>query len=225
MMVLRKFFLILVCFLFLLSCGQNTKNVKNENTQADSIPQERRIFALGDSLTAGYGLELEDAYPAQLESKLTAAWYRYKVVNAGVSGNTSAELLARIEWTLTDANPEDIVILVIGGNDGLRGLPISDLKKNILSMIEIIQAKELTLVLAGMQIPPNLGLAYARDFKNVYSEIVAEVSDIYFLEFFLEDVAAVRKYNLPDMIHPNREGYQVIVENVFEFLVDNTIVW
>ncbi len=91
-------------------------------------------------------------------------------------------------------------------------------------MIEIIQAKELTLVLAGMQIPPNLGLAYARDFKNVYSEIVAEVSDIYFLEFFLEDVAAVRKYNLPDMIHPNREGYQVIVENVFEFLVDNTIV-
>ncbi len=73
MMVLRKFFLILVCFLFLLSCGQNTKNVKNENTQADSIPQERRIFALGDSLTAGYGLELEDAYPAQLESKLTAA--------------------------------------------------------------------------------------------------------------------------------------------------------
>lgn len=91
-------------------------------------------------------------------------------------------------------------------------------------MIEIIQAKELTLVLAGMQIPPNLGLAYARDFKNVYSEIVGEAKDVYFLEFFLEGVAAQTKYNLPDMIHPNQAGYEIIVENVFEFLVDNKIV-
>jgi len=189
------------------------------------MEQEVQIFALGDSLTAWYGLPLEASYPSLLQSKLDERFWNYKVINAGVSGNTSAELKWRLDWVLSDANPWDIAILVIGGNDGLRGMSLTDLESNILSIIETLRQKEMRVVFWGMQIPPNLWVRYTRDFETLYKNIARDNRDVYFLEFFLEWVAANRALNLPDMIHPNAEWYQVITENIFNFLTTQDLVW
>lgn len=223
---MKSYYLIFISILFVVSllqsCSKYSEEVISQKVVYSNL---RNIFALGDSLTAWYGLDIDSSYPAQLEKKLQSAGYAYKVINAGISWNTSAELLARLEWTLTDAQAWDIVIFVIGGNDGLRGMSLEDMKENILSMISVAKEKELKVVLSWMQIPPNLWQRYASDFRQVYYDIAAQDSDIYFQEFFLEDVASVRKYNLSDGIHPNAEWYTIIVNNLFSFLVDKQIIW
>ena len=176
----------------------------------------KKIVALGDSLTAGYGVDLNKSYPALLEKKLQENGYHYRVINAGVSGETSSGTLARVEWILTQ-NPE-IVILETGGNDGLRGVAVSLLEENLREIVEILHENNVAVLLAGMKMVWNLGPVYVSEFNKVYPKI-AEEKGVVLMPFFLEGVAAKRDLNIEDGIHPNSAGYVVIVENLYPYVV------
>jgi len=173
--------------------------------------------AVGDSLTEGLGVEEELAYPALLEEKLRQQGYRYQVVNAGNSGETSSGTLSRIKWVLT-LNP-DIVILVIGANDGFRGIDPGLIKSNIVAIIKTLKEKNVIVVLGGMQIVQNLGRDYTGAFAEIYPEI-ARSEDVLLIPFFLADVAADRELNQADGIHPNAEGYRRIVDTVYPYVTE-----
>ncbi|UCE63505.1 MAG: arylesterase [Nitrospirota bacterium] len=181
-------------------------------------PQEHwpRIVAFGDSLTAGYGLLSDESYPAQLQERLIKANYRYQVINAGVSGDTTAGGLRRLDWVLKSR--PTIVILVLGGNDGLRGLPLDDTYANLEKIIQRLKAEGVTILLAGMKIPPNYGEAYTSEFSMMYEKLAGEY-DLKLMPFFLEDVAMRPHLIQADGIHPTAEGYQIIVDNLLESLV------
>jgi acyl-CoA thioesterase I len=189
---------------------------------APAAPQERelQIVVLGDSLTAGYGLAAEHSVPSRLQSRLDAEGYDYEVVNAGVSGDTSAGGLSRLDWVLEG----DVAILVIelGANDGLRGLPVQNLRRNLDAIITRARARGITVLLTGMEAPPNYGAAYTAEFRQVFHDL-AQSHDVAFLPFFLEGVAGVPHLNLRDGIHPNADGTRAIedvVWNVLEPLLD-----
>ena len=181
-------------------------------------PQESwpRIVAFGDSLTAGYGLSSDESYPAQLQERLIDANYHYKVINAGVSGDTTAGGLRRMDWVLKSR--PTIVILALGGNDGLRGHPLDETYANLEKIIQRLKAEGVTILLTGMKIPPNYGEAYTSEFSTMYEKL-AKQYDVKLMPFFLEDVAARPKLNQADGIHPTAEGYQIIVDNLLESLV------
>jgi len=178
-----------------------------------------RIIFLGDSLTAGLGLDVEEAYPNLIQKKLSAAGMKAKVVNAGVSGDTSAGGLRRIEWLLRE--PADVLVIALGANDGLRGLDVDSMKKNLRSMIDLARAhcKDMTVVLAGMLVPPNQGADYARRYGEAFSE-VARDANVPLLPFLLEGVAGNPELNQPDGVHPNVRGQEIIAEHVWEMLRD-----
>jgi acyl-CoA thioesterase-1 len=173
---------------------------------------EGTIVALGDSLTAGYGLAEEEAWPALLERRLAAEGVRWRVVNAGISGETSSGALARVDWVLRQLKP-DVVILETGPNDGLRGLELGLVRENLLAAVRRLQAGGATVVLAGMQMVRNLGDEYTRGFAALYPAVAAETGAI-LVPFLLEGVAAVPALNLPDGIHPNADGQRRILETV-----------
>ncbi len=202
------------------SCSQSQENKR-------SIPEKssfetRKIIALWDSLTAGYGLEIQESYPAKLQKKLQEGNYNYEVINAWISWDTSDGLVARAELYL-EQNPE-IVMIVIGWNDGLRGLPTTNLEANILKIVDMYSEAWVKVVLGGMDVPANLGLTYRRDFRAVYNNVAQQRKNVEFLEFFLEWVAGKSQYNLSDMIHPNSEWYDIIVENLYKFLEKNKVI-
>lgn len=172
---------------------------------------EPRIVVLGDSLTAGYGLPGERAFPAQLEAALRAGGHDWRVIDAGVSGDTSAGGLARLDWAL-GAAPE-IVIVELGANDGLRGLPTDRLHANLDAILARIAESGAAILLAGMRAPPNFGVDYAAAFRAVY-EALAEKHGIALYPFFLEGVATVPELNQPDGIHPNAAGVAEIVRRI-----------
>jgi len=172
------------------------------------------IVAVGDSLTAGYGVKEEEAYPALLEKKLHAAGYPWRVVNAGISGETSSGALSRISWVLK-LEP-DIVILETGANDGLRGVDPQLTRKNIDAIIHILEENGITVVLAGMKMVTSLGREFLRDFAAVYPQI-AEERDLIFMPFFLAGVAGKRRLNQEDGIHPTAEGYRIITDNLYPY--------
>ncbi|MDD5769411.1 MAG: arylesterase [Candidatus Gracilibacteria bacterium] len=209
-------YLLLFLSLLLFSCGNNNSEVNKIQK-----PEEKKIIlCLGDSLTAGYGVQENENYPYKLQKILDDNGYNYLVINAGVSGDTSQNILSRASLYL-DKKP-NIVILVAGGNDGLRGLSTTDLKNNILGIVNIFKGSK--VVIAGMDIPLNLGLQYKSDFKKVYSDISNENKNIYFLKFFLDGVAGKQELNIQDMIHPNSFGYDIIVKNLFDFLKENKVI-
>jgi acyl-CoA thioesterase-1 len=175
---------------------------------------EGTIIAMGDSLTAGRGVVPESAYPAQLQKKIRKAGYNWRVINAGISGETSSGALARIKWIL--AQHPDIVILATGANDALRGVPISLIKENIGKAVELLQNGGVKVVLAGMRITPNLGPSYTRNFAAIYPAIARERQTI-LVPFFLSEVAGEPSLNLEDGIHPNPEGYKIIAETVYPY--------
>lgn len=178
---------------------------------------EGTIVAVGDSLTEGLGVEEEFAYPAVLEERLRQQGYQYQVVNAGISGETSSGTLSRLNWVLT-LKP-DIVILVTGANDGLRGIDPGLIRSNIRTILKSLKEKNVTVVLGGMQIVQNLGQDYTTAFAEIYPE-VARSEDVIFIPFFLADVAADQGLNQADGIHPTAEGYQVIVDNIMPYVVE-----
>ena len=173
------------------------------------------IVALGDSLTEGYGVDKDEAFPSLLENKLIAKGYSVKIINAGISGSTSASAPSRIKWYLR--SKPDIIILSLGGNDGLRGLSTKFMKKNLGEAIEIAQSAGVKILLSGMQIPGNYGLIYTESFRKVFYEL-AEKYNIKMIPFLLENVGGVAALNLPDGIHPNSEGHKIIAETVVKSL-------
>ena len=173
------------------------------------------VLAFGDSLTAGYGVKDEESYPSKLQQKISSAGFSHKVVNAGVSGDTTAGGVRRIRW-LMKHEPE-IVILALGANDGLRGLSIDEMRKNLEIMITICREHNAQILLAGMKALPNYGEDYMREFETVFPEL-AKKHDLIFLPFLLEGVAGERQYTQPDGLHPLASGYSIITDLVWERL-------
>ena len=173
------------------------------------------IVAFGDSLTAGLGLAPEDSYPAVLQNLLLKQGFPYRVINEGVSGDTSAAALARVD-TAASAGAE-LVIVAIGANDGLRGLPVDEMEKNLREIVRRFEAAGSRVALAGMRIPPNMGPEYVQDFEAVFPR-VAQDMDLPLLPFLLEGIAADPNLNQDDGIHPNEEGAQMVARLVADFV-------
>lgn len=177
----------------------------------------KNILFFGDSLTAGYGLSTEEAFPALLEKELNKTSQEVKVTNAGLSGETSAGGLSRIDWVLRQ--PVDIFVLELGANDGLRGLPLDQTRKNLQAIIDKVKTKHpnVKLVLAGMMVPPNLGKEYTSEFRDIYPDLAAKNKGT-LIPFLLEGVAGDEKLNQPDGIHPNVEGHKIVARNLSKIL-------
>lgn len=180
--------------------------------------ERKTILFYGDSLTAGYGLEDSTitAFPARIQEKIDAAGLPYRVINAGLSGETSAGGIRRINWVLRQ--PVDVFVLELGANDGLRGLPLDVLRTNLQEILDRVRAKnpEVQLVIAGMRMPPSMG-EYAGKFDALFAPL-AQANDAALIPFLLRDVGAVPEMNLPDGIHPNIPGHQRVAETVWDVL-------
>ena len=185
--------------------------------RAQAPPDEGLIVALGDSLTAGNGLNERDAWPAQMERRLRAAGLRWKVINAGISGETSSGARARLAWVL--GLKPDVMVLETGANDGLRGIPPQVLQANIDAMLGTLGENRVTVVLAGMQMLRNMGPSYTTAFARVYPELAQKHKAI-LLPFFLEGVAGNPALNQSDGLHPTAEGYRVVTDLVYPRILD-----
>jgi len=177
----------------------------------------KNVVFLGDSLSAGLGVKPNESFPSLIEDKIRAAGLPYQVENAGLSGDTTAGGLRRIDWLLQ--RKIDVLVIELGGNDGLRGLPVNAVKANLQAIIDKVKAKEpdAKIVIAGMQIPPNLGPDYAAEFQRVYGEL-AQKNNAALIPFLLEGVGGMRDLNQPDMIHPTAAGHRKVAEVVWRTL-------
>lgn len=175
------------------------------------------VLFLGDSITAGYGLDISQAYPALIQQKIDAKSWPFKVVNAGQSGDTTAGGLNRIDWLLRSRI--DVLFLELGANDGLRGLPADTIQKNLQAIIDRVKTKypDAQIVIAGMKMPPNMGQSYSKQFESVFVS-VAKKNNAPLIPFILEGVGGVRDLNLPDGMHPTTRGQQVVAANVWKVL-------
>ena len=181
----------------------------------------RTLLIVGDSLSAGYGIDLEDGWVSLLQNRLTEQGYGYRVVNASISGDTTTGGVSRLPRALELHQP-DIVLIELGGNDGLRGTPIFVMKNNLAAMIEAAQKNGAEVVLAGMQMPPNYGADYAGDFADVYKDLATEY-EIALIEFFLAGVALDPNMMQADNIHPNEKGQPLLLENAWAVLVTGVL--
>lgn len=209
------------------ACGGDGKRPASEAPPAASAPPVAqapavtarsgapRIVVLGDSLTAGLGLPEDQAYPARLQEKVDAAGLRYDVVAAGVSGDTSAGGLSRLDWSL-DGDVK-VLVVALGGNDGLRGLPPDEMQRNLAAIIERAQARGIRVVLAGMEAPPNYGRDYQVAFHKVFPALAARYH-IPLVPFLLQGVAGLEGLNQPDGIHPTADGARIVADNVWAVL-------
>jgi acyl-CoA thioesterase-1 len=179
---------------------------------------DRTIVVLGDSLSSGYGLDAEQSWVSLLENHLDAQAYGYEVVNASIAGDTSAGGLARLPSLLATYEPE-IVVIELGGNDGLRGQPVAKLRQNLVRMIELVKAAGASAVLTGIQIPPNYGPVYTESFARVYSEL-AEEHDVALVDFLMHGVALEPELMQRDRVHPNAAGQRPMFENVWTVLAE-----
>jgi acyl-CoA thioesterase-1 len=177
---------------------------------------EQTIVVVGDSLSSGYGIAAEQSWVAMLEDRLQSEGYGYRVVNASIAGDTTSGGLARLPRLLAAHDPQ-LVVIELGGNDGLRGQPVATLRDNLAKMIELSKQSGADVVLAGIQIPPNYGVTYTQALSAVYPEL-AERFDAPLIEFILEDVALHRDLMQPDGIHPNAAGQKVVFANVWRVL-------
>lgn len=213
----------IACLLLALTaCGQPSTSradaadvVSTASAPAPVDVPRPRIVVLGDSLTAGLGLPREQSVPSLIQARLEAEGYAYDVVNAGVSGDTSAGGLRRLDWALEG----DVQVLVVelGANDGLRGLPAAQMNTNLDEIIRRAKARGITVILTGMEAPPNYGPVYTAEFRKVFRDL-ADDHDIAFVPFFLEGVAGIASLNNPDGIHPNAEGAKVIAQTIWRAL-------
>ena len=210
------------CAAYSVGCNREPQPVvtSQAGTPADAptsrTDDERpKIVVLGDSLTAGLGLLETQAYPHLLQEKIDREGFQYEVVNAGVSGDTSAGGLRRLDWSLQ----EDVRVLIValGGNDGLRGLSVSEMKDNLGKIIETARAKSVIVVLAGMEAPPNYGAEYASSFRQSYRELALKYR-VLFIPFLLDRVAGQASLNQADGIHPNPEGAAIVADTVWNVL-------
>jgi acyl-CoA thioesterase-1 len=182
---------------------------------ANAASPDPVIVALGDSLTAGLGVAPDEAYPARLEARLRREGYHYRVVNAGVSGDTTAGGLRRVDWVLRE-KPE-IAIVALGANDGLRGLSVAAMRGNLSAILDRFRGAGARVLLAGMRVPANYGAEYSRDFAAVFTDLARRPGTA-LMPFLLEDVATDARMNQPDGLHPTAEGYRVIAERMYPYL-------
>ena len=207
---------------FLFSCADSAKKeteskVETEVSKTDNNNQKKTIIFFGTSLTAGLGLDTTEAYPALIQQKIDSLDLNYQVVNAGLSGETSASGKNRINWVLNQN--VSIFVLELGANDGLRGIPLSETENNLQEIINaVFQKNKLAkIVLAGMQMPPNLGEEYTSEFKNMFPAL-AQKNNLYLIPFLLQDVGGIPELNQQDGIHPTAKGQQIIANTVWETL-------
>jgi acyl-CoA thioesterase I len=212
----------------LAACGRDTPTPPNTSTAAPAAPvaaaaparppesSRPKVVVLGDSLSAGLGLQPSQAFPALLQKKLDDGHYDWEVVNAGISGDTSAAGLQRLDWALDQQNVR-ILILELGANDGLRGLPVTEMKKNLAAIIERAQQKRIAVLLAGMEAPPNFGPEYVVSFRQAYRDLARQYN-VPLLPFLLDRVAGIPGLNQGDGIHPNIEGAALVADNVWSVL-------
>ena len=185
------------------------------SAQVQPTAARPRVVVLGDSLSAGLGLSPEEAFPALLQRKIDAEGLKFEVINAGVSGDTSAGGLRRLDWAL-DGNVQ-VLVVGLGANDGLRGLSVDEMRRNLSTIVERAQARHVTVVLCGMEAPPNFGASYVTAFRAAYKDIAAKY-DIAFVPFLLDGVAGLADLNQADGIHPNARGAQRVADIVWSTL-------
>ena len=215
-------YLILLLFILMgFSCASNEENTEEVTVvrEQDAIPADepKTILFFGNSLTAGYGIDPEDAFPGLIQQRIDSLGLDYRVINGGLSGETTASGLNRLDWFLEEE--PNIFILELGGNDGLRGIPVAETRSNLVKMVELVRSRygDTEIVLAGMQIPPNMGREYAENFRRMYRDIADEY-DLVLIPFLLEGVGGEAALNLPDGIHPTEEGHRIVAETVWEHL-------
>jgi len=227
--MLNRRYLFVTALLFIsalaVACGGNSASKRRSEAAREPSPLQSaaapapdnrpRLVFLGDSLTAGLGLSPDEAYPSLIQKKIDADGLDYQVVNAGVSGDTSAGGLSRLDWSLE--GDVRVMVVALGGNDGLRGLPAAELKKNLSTIIERAQARHIKVVLAGMEAPPNFGQDYIVQFHKVYPELARQYS-VPLVPFLLQDVAGIEGLNQRDGIHPTAEGARTVADNVWTVL-------
>lgn len=219
---------LLLFFLFaVLSSGCNEQQQQHSKAEQPATSPHKAepekttdgiILFFGNSLTAGYGIEPDQAFPALIQEKLDSLSYRYQVIDAGVSGETTASGNSRVDWVLQQQSV-DVFVLELGGNDGLRGIPTTETQKNLEEIIDKVRAAEpgVKIILAGMMVPPNMGEQYSEAFQKVFREVATE-KNVTLLPFLLKDVAGEPHLNLDDGIHPNAKGHKIVAENVWEVL-------
>jgi acyl-CoA thioesterase-1 len=218
-------FCYLLAIAILLSCGGEPKKVKevDHSPQESELPQQQpirpssTILFFGNSLTAGMGLDPDKSFPALIQERIDSLGLGYTVINAGLSGETTASGESRIDWLLNQKIA--IFILELGANDGLRGIPLSETRENLQAIIDAVKNKnpETLIILAGMQIPPNMGPEYTSEFSAIFPDL-AEKNKAYLIPFLLEDVAGVPELNQADGIHPTEDGQKIVADNVWEIL-------
>lgn len=217
----RNTLIYLFVFAALISaCGNNNSAspVKETITAAPAAHDSlKTILFFGNSLTAGYGLDLSEAFPALIQLKIDSLQLPYKIINAGLSGETSSGGLARIDWLLRQQ--VDVFVLELGANDGLRGIPLKETRKNLQAIIDRVKQKNSTvaIVLAGMQVPPNMGKEYATAFITMYKEL-GQQNKIILMPFLLEGVGGNPELNQQDGIHPTAAGNKIVAGNLWEYL-------
>ena len=214
--------------LFVLSifsgCPSNPENpTETQVYRKNSTENSFRILILGDSLTEGYGVSAQQAFPSLLEKKLNDEFSSdknrsYEIINAGISGSTSSGGVSRIEWLLK--SKPDFLILALGGNDGLRGVPVEETKNNLEKIILAAKSKDIPTLLAGMKMPPNYGIEYTREFSKQFEDL-ANQENVPLIPFLLEGVGGDPAMNLPDRIHPNPAGHQKIAQTVYQNLINH----
>ena len=212
--------------LVVLSCGNQDKSKepitteaqKTDTTTVVAAASANTILCFGDSITAGYGLDdTNDAYPAVLQTKIDSLGLDYVVVNSGLSGETTAGGRSRIQWVLKQ--DIDVFILELGGNDGLRGIPLSETRINLQAIIDAVRTKnpEAVIILAGMELPPNMGQDYTSEFRSIFADL-AEINSLPFIPFILKDVGGIAALNQNDGIHPTVAGHKIVANTVWEVL-------
>ena len=218
-----KFCYLSLCFLVISCAGNDAKKIDQQEkkepikVETQSKNSQKTILFFGNSLTAGMGLDIEEAFPALIQKKLDSALLTYDVINAGLSGETTASGKNRLSWLLKQKI--DVFVLELGANDGLRGIPLDETKKNLQNMIDEVKKHnpEVIIVLAGMQIPPNMGIDYTKGFQAIFPNLASE-NDIALIPFLLEDVAGMPDLNQQDGIHPTAAGQEIVANNVWEIL-------
>jgi len=218
----HSFFSFLLMFgLALASCsGEKKESAQSEATaekSADTATNKKTILFFGNSLTAAYGLDPEDGFAGLTQARIDSLGLDYKVINGGLSGETTAGGLSRLDWFLEDEPA--IFILELGGNDGLRGILLSETKNNLLAIIDKVRSKypDTKIILAGMQIPPNMGQEYSKEFSELYPAVAKE-KNVTLIPFLLDRVGGIPELNLPDGIHPTEEGHKIVMETIWPFI-------
>lgn len=224
---MSKFVLLNILLIALASCNNNGAAGKPATPQpgadtsakanSNKSSQTKTIVFFGNSLTAGYGVEPDQAFPALIQKKIDSLQLPYKVVNAGVSGETSSGGNGRIDWILR--TPPDVFVLELGANDGLRGIPMDETRKNLQDIINKVKKSNpnVTIVIAGMMLPPNMGPKYTAEFREIFPALAKENNAV-LIPFLLQGVGGEARLNQQDGIHPTPEGHEIVAENVWQVL-------